>query len=74
MKKLSVLLIVLFLVQGLTYAAFDKKITFKAKTQPAVTFDHGSHLKQKGMVCKSCHPSVIAKMKAAKAKKKPTLR
>jgi c(7)-type cytochrome triheme protein len=65
MKKIGLILLGLILCASLSQAAFDKKVTFPGKTQAAVTFDHGKHLKVEGMACKTCHPAIFAKMKAA---------
>lgn len=62
LKKAALFLVGIMLIQGLSYAAFDKKVKLGD-----VTFDHGKHLKQKDVVCKVCHPSAF-KMKAGAAK------
>lgn len=64
MKKIALLLVVAVLLAGASFAAFDKKVTFPAKTMAQVTFDHGFHLSQAGINCKTCHPKIIAKTKA----------
>ena len=66
MKKTILILLAIVLASGIASAAFDKKVTFPGKTQAAVTFDHGKHLKQKGFTCKTCHPAIFKQMKAGK--------
>ena len=64
MRKIGLVIILIILFSGMSFAAFDKKVTYPGKTLAPVTFDHGSHLKQKNIACKTCHPSIFAKMKA----------
>lgn len=68
MKKIALILAALVLLSGISFAAFDKKVTFPGKTQGDITFDHAKHLAVKGTTCKTCHPSIFAKMKSGQNK------
>ena len=64
LKTTALSLVLILLLSTISFAAFDKKVAYPGKTLAPVTFDHGKHLKQKDVTCKSCHPGVFAKMKA----------
>ncbi|OGF30627.1 hypothetical protein A3H09_03200 [Candidatus Falkowbacteria bacterium RIFCSPLOWO2_12_FULL_45_13] len=66
MKKVALFLTLIILASA-SYAAFDKKITFKGKTLAPTVFDHGKHMAVKGTTCKACHPAIF-KQKAGTSK------
>lgn len=68
MRKGFLILLAMVITAGVGLGAgFEKKVTFPTKTMTPVTFDHGKHLKQKGIECKTCHPGIF-KMKAGTSK------
>lgn len=64
MKKIALVLFAVILVQGVSFAAFSKKVTYPGKEKAAVTFDHKVHAGDQKLACKSCHPGIFAKKKA----------
>lgn len=64
MKKLSLILLSILALQLVAIAAPPDVHFTNAKTQAPVTFSHKNHLAQDKFTCKTCHPSIIAKMKA----------